>query len=84
MTRLATKKTPFRAWLDEQSRSALTYDVNIEYRDRKVWTVENFIREGWVRGLDIRIGTVMKWQQGAAPRPGFLRELRKKFPSIRF
>ncbi len=78
------KKTPFRNWLDEQSRSALTYDVNIERRDEKGWTVENFVRECWERKMDVRIGTVMKWQQGSNPRPGFLHELRKAFHSITF
>ncbi len=78
------KKTPFRAWLDEQSRAGLTYDDATRNRDGKGWTTEDFIREGWKRGLDVRIGTVLKWAQGSFPRPGFFHELKKAFPSITF
>ncbi len=82
------KKTPFRAWLDEQKRSALTYIG----KDRQPatdltkngWTTEDFIRESWKRGLDVRIGTVNKWTSGSQPRPGFWHEIAKAFPSIQF
>ncbi len=78
------KKTPFRTWLDNQSRAGLTYDTNVRDRDGKGWTVENFVRECWHREMDVRIGTVMKWQSGAQPRPGFWHELKKQFPTITF
>lgn len=78
------KKTPFRQWLDEQSRSALTYDTNIRDREKQGWTTEDFIRESWKRGLDVRIGTVNKWTQGSVPRPGFWNEIAKAFKGIKF
>lgn len=80
------RKTPFRGWLDEQPRKALTYAPADEIRDRDKngWTTEDFIRECWKRGLDVRIGTTNKWTSGSKPRPFFMHELEKAFPGIKF
>lgn len=80
------KKTPFRGWLDAQPRKELTYAPKGELRDPNGtgWTTEDFIRESWKRGLDVKIGTVNKWNSGSVPRPGFWHELRKAFDGIKF
>lgn len=78
------RKTPFRTWLDNQSRAGLTYDTQISDRDGKGWTLENFVRECWHRGFEARIGTAAKWQSGSEPRPSLLHELIKAFPGIKF
>lgn len=77
-------KREFRAWLDEQIKSDLTYDPALKLDHSKGWTYENFVREAWHRGLDVRIGTMMRWTSGAKPRPFMLHELKKHFKTIRF
>lgn len=79
------RKTPFRQWLDEQDRNALTYKgalkgVNVA----KGWTTEDFVRECWHRGIDVRIGTTFKWTSGSQPKPLALNALRREFPEIKF
>lgn len=78
------RKTPFRAWLDEQPRKKLTYTKHGTKNDSTGWTTEDFVRECWHRGLDVRIGTTNKWTSGSEPRPFILHELEKAFPEIKF
>lgn len=78
------RKTVFRQWLEEQSRSKLTYAETISNDTGKGWTLQDFIMEAVTRNLDVRIGTVQKWCQGAKPRYFVMNELTKAFPSIKF
>ncbi len=79
------KTKPFRAWLNEQPRNKLTY-LKMKPDDlvMKGWRTEDFIREAWERGLEVRIGTVNKWIEGSQPRVMALNDLREKFPTITF
>jgi hypothetical protein len=80
------KVKPFRHWLNEQPRNKLTYLEKAKTSDLvdRGWTVQDFLRECWERKMDVRIGTVLKWQEGTQPRPGLLHELTKQFPTITF
>lgn len=78
------RKTPFRAWLDEQPKSGLTYTDEFKKSASKGWTTEDFCRESWKRGLDVRIGTMFKWTSGSKPRPFIVQALRMEFPTITF
>lgn len=77
-------KKEFRQWLDEQIKSSLTYTDEFKADHSKGWTTEMFVRESWHKGLDVRIGTTLRWTSGAKPRPFMIHELRKHFKSIRF
>ena len=79
------KVKPFRAWLNEQDRGDLTYlPKNVSARLGKGWRTEDFVRECWERGLEVRIGTVNKWLENAQPRTMALNALQAVFPTIRF
>lgn len=76
------RKTPLRSWMDEQPRKALTYPGHPE--EGNGWTTEMMCRESWYRGLDVRIGSLLKWTSGSKPRPFIEHELRKVFKTIKF
>ena len=78
------KKTEFRKWLDDQPRKSLTYKKDIERREANGWTTEDFVRESWHRGLDVRIGTTLKWASGTQPKAMALSLLRREFSGIKF
>lgn len=78
------KKRPLRDWLDTRGRSELTYSKNLVNREGTGWRTEDFIRECWHRGIDVRIGTVNKWLEGSHPKPLAASALRKEFPTIPF
>ncbi len=78
------KKNPFLVWISEQPRKDLTYKKDIERREEKGWVLEDFIRESWERGVDVRMGTVNKWREGHKPRVIALHALREAFPTIQF
>lgn len=81
------KTKPFRHWLNEQPREELTYlgkQQPAHEGVKKGWRTEDFIREAWKRGLEVRIGTVNKWLEGSQPRVMALNDLREHFPTITF
>lgn len=80
----AARKPPFRAWLDEQPRKALTYKKDLPNRDALGWRNEDFVMEAIHRGLDIRWGTVLKWVTGTVPRYMSMTPLKETFPTIQF
>ena len=79
------KIKPFRHWLNEQSRGDLTYlPKTLATNLGKGWRAEDFMREAWKRGLEVRYGTMNKWIEGAQPRTMALNALREVFPTIQF
>lgn len=79
-----TRKVPFREWLNEQPRSALTYRKDIPRKDEKVWTTEDFVMEGMHRGVDVRMMTAYRWCSGTQPRWMAFQPLQRVFKTIRF
>ena len=78
---MTNKKTSaFRAWLNAQPRKALTYKKSTG----KGWRTEDFVRECWRRGLEVRIPTVNRWLQGSQPRTMAMNIVREKFPTVTF
>lgn len=78
----SNRKIPFRLWLNEQPRKALTYRV-VPRQDEKGWTAEDFALEALKRGVDTRFYTVCKWASGTQPRE-IRNSLERSFPGIRF
>lgn len=78
------KKTPFRQWLDEQPRNALTYDSIFKKVDGIGWKVEDFVLEARKRGAhEVRFFTAVSWCRGVHPR-ALESIVREKFPEVRF
>lgn len=83
------KVKPFRHWLNEQPRKTLTYrkghnPSDLLGEEKTGWRTEDFVREAWARGLELRIGTVNKWLEGSQPRVMAMQQLRETFPTITF
>lgn len=77
-----SRKIPFRLWLNEQDRSELTYR-EVDRKEEKGWTSEDFALEACKRGVDVRVLTVVKWARGTQPRE-IRRALERTFPGVRF
>lgn len=77
-------KSEFRVWLDTQPRSSLSYCNNAQNPKGIGWRTEEFIREAWARGFDVRIPTVNKWISGARPRHLSVKSILEAFPEAKF
>lgn len=74
----------FRAWLNSQARTGLTYRKDIERKDEIGWTAPDFTLEALNRGVEVKFGTTLSWARGHQPRTLGLDAIRKAFPSIQF
>ena len=78
------RKSQIRKWLDEQPRSALTYDAKVADKSGRGWTVDELVKEAWIRGVDLRTGSVNNWIAGTKPGPLAVHAVRGIFPNIKF
>ncbi len=78
----SSRKVPFRMWLNEQPRSALTYR-DVDRKDEKGWTTEDFAMQATKLGVDVRVWTVCKWASGTQPRE-IRHSLARIFKDIKF
>jgi len=78
------RKSAIRKWLDEQPRHDLTYEKQVSNKTTRGWTVDEFVKEAWIRGVDLRTGSVNNWIAGTKPGPLAVHAVRGIFPNIKF
>ena len=78
------KQTPFKAWLNSQPRTALTYAKFIPRQGAEGWTEEDFALEARQRGVPLSIWTVCALARKKDPQPMNGPRLREKFPGVPF